>query len=115
VHVDFEALIFESGEESFDSIGVTLADVGVEEAGVDKSFGDALLSDEELLALEALYVRKPFLVGGVACHMRPRGRVEWTQSVRFGLCGIGFRTNRAHNCLVCRVNGGVISTIACKV
>jgi hypothetical protein len=62
----------------------------------------------EFLAVEALEVSAPFLVSVVACHhVRPRGRVEWTLCVRFSLRGIGFRKNIVHNCLECRVNGGV--------
>jgi hypothetical protein len=66
VHVDFEALVLESGEESVTSIGVAFANLGVEEARIDESFGDELLAGQERLALEAAGVSNfpPF----------PRGR-----------------------------------------
>jgi hypothetical protein len=78
MHADFKARVLESGEESVDSIGVPLTDMGVEEACVDEVFADAFFAGEELLALEAPKVSDPFLVGVVACHVCPRGRVEYT-------------------------------------
>jgi hypothetical protein len=62
-----------------------LADLGVEEAGVDEAFGDAFFAGEELLALEATDVRKPFFESFASRHVRSRGRVEETADVRFGL------------------------------
>jgi hypothetical protein len=53
-------------------------------------FGDAFFTGEELLALEAMEVGKPFIVAVAAYLVRSRGRVEQTPSVRFGLRGIGF-------------------------
>jgi hypothetical protein len=60
---DFKALVLEHGEESVDTIGAAFADLGVEEAGVDKALGDALFAGKELLALTATKVSETFFVG----------------------------------------------------
>jgi hypothetical protein len=50
VETKFDSFVFQGREEAVDAVGVAVGRLCVEEAGVDETFGDSLLSGKGLLA-----------------------------------------------------------------